>query len=515
MATRAFASGTPPRAGMVQTFSDDFDRAELKDGVNWKTTYPGGLRTLNTTGEKQLYLDDDYRSPITKAAIPFDAHTIDKGVLSLNAKPTPGALLDDIRVPYMSGMINSYDAHQMRYGYVEATAEIPAGKGLWPAFWLRSVDPSHKTEIDIVEMLGQTPGSYNGTVHTPDHKYNVARVKLPDLSQGLHRFGVDWQEDTTTFYVDGKKMGSVATPDTLDSPMYMIANLAVGGWAGAPDGKTHWPADFKIDSIKVWQDQSALAAKTLSVGNGHDTLSGGDGDDILRGNGGNDTIFGANGNDFIDGGAGADRILGGFGNDTIVGSGPDFMMGGMGDDTYLVKDYAARPNEQVGQGFDTVMTALGRYALIGNIEALTYTGQGNFRGVGNIENNVITGGNGHDWLAGGRGADRLIGNGGNDRINGGTDNDTIIAGKGNDLLTGDSGADVFVFAPNEGRDIITDFNPQADRLDLRAFGLDNFAEVQSHMTSIKGHAAIIAEGTTMILQNVSKGMLHADDFMLG
>ena len=252
MATHVFASGTSPRAGMVQTFSDDFNRSELKDGMNWKTTFPGGLRTITTTDEKQLYLDDEYRSLITKAAIPFDAHHIEKGVLTLNAKPTPGTLLDDVRMPYISGMINSYDAHQVRYGYVETTAEIPAGKGLWPAFWLRSLDPTHRVEIDIVEMLGQTPGSYNGTIHTPHHQYNVARVKLPDLSQGLHRFGVDWQEDTTTFYVDGKKMGSIATPDALDSPMYMIANLAIGGWAGAPDTKTPWPADFKIDSIKVW-----------------------------------------------------------------------------------------------------------------------------------------------------------------------------------------------------------------------------------------------------------------------
>lgn len=78
MATHAFASETPPRAGMIQTFSDDFNRSELKDGINWKTTFPGGLRTITTTGEKQLYLDDDYRSPITKAAIPFDAHHIEK-----------------------------------------------------------------------------------------------------------------------------------------------------------------------------------------------------------------------------------------------------------------------------------------------------------------------------------------------------------------------------------------------------------------------------------------------------
>lgn len=33
------------------------------------------------------------------------------------------------------------------------------------------------------------------------------------------------------------------------------------------------------------------------------------------------------------------------------------------------------------------------------------------------------------------------------------------------------------------------------------------------MTTIKGHAAIVAEGTTIILQNVGKAILHADDFI--
>lgn len=515
MAKAAFASGTPPRAGMVLTFEDNFDRADLHGGPNWKTTFPGGLRTITTTGEKEMYIDGDYRSPITKAGIPFDAHTIDNGVLSLNAKPTPGNLMDDVRLPYISGMINSYDALQVRYGYVEATAQIPAGKGLWPAFWLRSVDPSHRVEIDIVEMLGQTPGSYNGTVHTPDHQYNAARVKMPDLSQGMHRFGVDWQHDFTTFYVDGKAMGQIATPDALDSPMYMIANLAVGGWAGAPDGKTHWPAAFKFDSIKVWQDASDLAPDTISGGHGHDTMSGGDGNDLISGNNGNDTIFGARGDDSINGGNGADRVLGGFGDDTIVGSGGDFMMGGMGNDTYIVNDYSSRPNEQAGQGFDTVKTALGTYALIGNIEGLVYTGNGNFRGIGNVENNTITGGDDKDWLAGGRGADRIEGLGGNDKIHGGSDNDTIIGGAGSDMLSGGTGADVFVFGPNEGRDFITDFDVSTDRLDLRATSLDSLAEVQSHMTSIKGNAAIVTDGTTIILQGVTKGMLHADDFIFG
>lgn len=500
---------------MVLTFNEDFDRKTLDGGPLWKTTYPGGLRTLKTTGEKQIYIDNTYISPISKKPVPFDAHTIDDGVLTLKAIPTPGAWLDDVRLPYMSGMINSYDAMQIRYGYVEATAEIPAGRGLWPAFWLRSVDPTHPVEIDIVEMLGQTPGAYNGTIHTPGHQYNVARVKLPDLSQGMHRFGVDWQHDFTTFYVDGKMMGRIATPDALDSPLYMIANLAVGGWAGAPDSKTPWPAEFEFDSISVWQDKGDLAPMTVSGGPGNDTLSGGDGNDVLRGSSGRDTLFGANGDDLIDGGSGADRILGGFGNDTIMGSEGDFMMGGMGDDTYIIQTYGSRPNEQSGQGFDTVKTSLASYALIGNIEALNYTGNTSFRGIGNVENNVINGGEYNDWLAGGRGADRLDGRGGNDKLHGGSGHDTLIGGTSNDMISGGTGSDRFVFKPGDGRDFITDFDRAYDKVDLRAFSANDLADVLAHATTIKGNATITLEGATLVMQGVTKGMLQADDFIFG
>ena len=134
--------------------------------------------------------------------------------------------------------------------------------------------------------------------------YKATRASVADMSSCMHSYGVDWQEDRITFYFDGYQMGSVATPDSLKVPMYFIANLAVGGWAGAPDATTSWPAEYKIDSVRIWQDASAFVGKTVN---------GTAASELLTGNDGNDTIYGGGGNDVftfkaVDG-AGRDLIL--------------------------------------------------------------------------------------------------------------------------------------------------------------------------------------------------------------
>jgi len=67
-------------------------------------------------------------------------------------------------------------------------------------------------------------------------------------------------------------------------------------------------------------------------------------------------------------------------------------------------------------------------------------------------------------MLGGNGNDTLDGGNGNDRINGGSGDDFLTGGKGRDRLTGAAGADTFLF--QAGRDVIRDFNPVEDRLQL-------------------------------------------------
>ncbi|WP_301553818.1 hypothetical protein [Limimaricola cinnabarinus] len=68
-----------------------------------------------------------------------------------------------------------------------------------------------------------------------------------------------------------------------------------------------------------------------------------------------------------------------------------------------------------------------------------------------------------------RGGVRRSGGGGDDRISGGGGDDVLRDGGGSDTLSGGAGADLFVLDADGRPDIITDFDPERDRLDLSAW----------------------------------------------
>lgn len=152
----------------------------------------------------------------------------------------------------------------------------------------------------------------------------------------------------------------------------------------------------------------------LDGGGGRDQLEGGDGNDTLRGGDGNDALSGGSGNDLLEGGAGVDTLTGGDGNDRYVADSQDIFV------------------ELAGGGTDTVLSSLASTTLAANIENLVRVGNGSFRGYGNDQANVLTGGDGTDILDGGAGADIL---------NGGAGNDTLIGGLGADQINGGDGID--------------------------------------------------------------------------
>lgn len=220
-------------------------------------------------------------------------------------------------------------------------------------------------------------------------------------------------------------------------------------------GLAHLPGDIVVQPAGLSDADDTFTGsdfgETIFAQGGDDTVFGAGGDDAIMGGAGNDTLFGGVGEDLLKGDAGDDTLDGGAGDDILDGgAGADRMSGRRGHDGYVVDDARDRVIEHRDEGIDTVYASVETHRLSANVENLTYTGDGNFTGIGNELDNTITGSakddnlsgmDGNDDLQGLAGDDTLEGGKGDDKLSGGAGNDTLEGGKGDDTLTGGDGDD--------------------------------------------------------------------------
>jgi len=241
-------TSTPKQPVLV--FSDEFTGTSL-DLTKWETQYPWG-GTLENNEELECYLPNSV--------------SLNDGVLKLTAieKNVTCIGMDGQtkNLPYRSGMIASHGHFSFEYGFVEIRAKVPAGPGLWPAFWMLPEVEAPNTidwppEIDILEILGNEPtklymGNWDGTEFNPLHY--AGDYIGPDFSADFHVIGLRWAPDLLVWYVDGiERFRSDQGVPTV--PMYLIANLAVGGnWPGPPNDDTEFPSTFEVDYIRVYDE---------------------------------------------------------------------------------------------------------------------------------------------------------------------------------------------------------------------------------------------------------------------
>jgi len=192
---------------------------------------------------------------------------------------------------------------------------------------------------------------------------------------------------------------------------------------------------------------SDTANVSISYQDGH-TLTGTSGDDVLVAGSGDNIINAGDGNDVLTAGSGNNELHGGAGNDLLYsGPGNDLLDGGTGSDT------ASYAHATAG-----VTVNLGLLGAQNTLGAGTDTLTGIENLVGSNFNDTLTGDNNNNVINGGLG---------NDILNGGGGDDLLIGGLGNNTMTGGAGADTFQWLKgNSGHDLITDFTPGTDKLDL-------------------------------------------------
>jgi len=232
-------------------FDDEFDDKQL-DLAKWYRCYTWCNETQGGSYGLPYDLERMWKYNVS----------VSGGMLHLIAKE------NDRGHAYTSGVITTGGSptkpasFAFQYGYMEMSAQFPPGNGMWPAFWLLPANGDWPPEIDAMEWLGNTPTIDYATIHWGVERHGhhpssgTSYDTGEDLSAGFHTYGLDWQADHVTWYFDGTVIKNFTkVNDIPHTPMYVIVNLAVGGWIAPPDPTVQFPATMLVDYVRVWSQK--------------------------------------------------------------------------------------------------------------------------------------------------------------------------------------------------------------------------------------------------------------------
>jgi len=173
---------------------------------------------------------------------------------------------------YTSGRIKTQGLFEQQHGRFEARIKLPAGQGLWPAFWMLGANIDEVPwpgcgEIDIMEYQGQRPERVFGTLHGPGYSGGQAISRDFELPEGetfaddFHVLAVEWDPGRIAWSVDDQIYGILKSADVgsrgdwvFNQDFFVILNLAVGGTVGGPVGPdTVFPAEMLVDYVRIFE----------------------------------------------------------------------------------------------------------------------------------------------------------------------------------------------------------------------------------------------------------------------
>ena len=261
-------------------FFDDFDGAEL-DRSQWNVHVTGTIFNQ----EQQAYVDSPETLYLSSGDETLGAY---HGALIIHPRHRPGFLSPQgQRFDFISGRIDTRSKFDFTYGTAAARIRLPAGIGVWPAFWMLGYGQWPDTgEIDILEYVGE-PDWVSAAAHGPGYFGEtglVNRFYFPadedaagwsaESAAGWHVYAVDWQPDRLHFAVDGRTVYRITRPMidfvgpwVFAAPEFLILNVALGGVYPFKTNGLHSPA-FGLPAATVrliQQDQVRLAVDWVRV----------------------------------------------------------------------------------------------------------------------------------------------------------------------------------------------------------------------------------------------------------
>ena len=195
-----------------------------------------------------------------------------------NARVADGALVITAQKSgsgYTSARITTKGKFDFMYGKIDIVAELPTGRGVWPALWFLPAGSKYSDnsagsnswlsngEIDLAEGSSQGDNSISGSVHSLNHysghseRTGTATVSSP--STKFHTYTMEWTPNSIDLSLDGKSYEHVTNNGggfkdwPYDQKFYLIMNIAIGGtMSNKQIDDSTLPAQMKVRSINYY-----------------------------------------------------------------------------------------------------------------------------------------------------------------------------------------------------------------------------------------------------------------------
>ncbi len=247
-------------------WADEFDYEGAPDPEKWGYE-TGFIRNQ----EDQYYTDSLRNSRVEDGHLILETHRermINAAYKNDNVKSWKQ---NRSHAEYTAASLTTKDLAEWQYARIDIKAKLPAGRGLWPAFWMlganwKEVGWPKCGEIDIMEHVGYEPDNIFGTIHTESYNHMRGTQKGKDIFinnpyDSFHVYSLIWTPETMDFLLDDVVYNSIPNEHLteaewpFDQKFHLKINVAVGGMLGGREGidDSAFPNQMIIDYVRVYQ----------------------------------------------------------------------------------------------------------------------------------------------------------------------------------------------------------------------------------------------------------------------